>query len=91
MADIFGVAMGAALAFTIITEGVVSMVLLIPATYKWIKEKGIAEGEASGRKAQRKRYREALRRFGEEVDGKVVLTITPEVETFLNSDDPDNE
>ena len=71
------------------------MVLLIPATYKWIKEKGIAEGkaegEASARKAQRKRYKEALRRFGEEVDGKVVLTITPEVEVFLNGEDPDSE
>ena len=67
------------------------MELLIPATYKWIKEKGVAEGEASERKAQRKRYREALRQFGEEVDGKVVLTITPEVEVFLNGEDPDSE
>ena len=71
------------------------MVLLIPATYKWIKEKGIAEGKAEGeaseRKAQRKRYRETLRRFGEEVDGKVVLTISPEVEAFLNGEDPDSE
>ena len=79
------------------------MVLLIPATYKWIKEKGIAEGKAEGivegiaeglaqgREAQRKRYKEALRRFGEEVDGKVVLTISPEVEAFLNGEDPDSE
>ena len=67
------------------------MVLLIPATYNWIKEKGRAEGLAQGRKAQRKRYREAIRRFGEEVDGKVVLTITPEVEAFLNGEDPDSE
>ena len=74
------------------------MELLVPATYKWIKEKGIAEGKAEGiaegeaseRNAQRKRYREALRRFGEEVDGKVVLTITPEVEAFLNGEVPDS-
>ena len=95
--------MGAALTFTIVTEGVVSVALLIPSTYNWIKDRGKAEGlkegEVTGRKAgrkeerqaQRKRLKEAYRRFGKEVDGKVTLTITPEVEAFLNSEDPDEE
>ena len=71
------------------------MVLLIPATYKWIKDKGkaegIAEGEASERKAQRKRLDEAYRRYGVEIDGKLGLPRTPEVEAFLNGEDPDSE
>jgi hypothetical protein len=102
-AEIFGVAMGAALAFTIITEGVVSMALLIPSTYKWIKEKGkaegivegevrgraegIVEGEVRGRKSQQKRLEEAYRRFGVEVDGHLVLPRTPEVQRFLSSNE----
>ena len=68
------------------------MVLLIPATYKWIKEKGIAEGKAEGkaegeaseRKAQKKRLDEAYRRYGVEIDGNLVLPRTPEVQRFLN-------
>ena len=91
LADIFGVAMGAALAFTIITEGVVSMVLLIPATYKWIKDKGKAEEREAQRKAQRKRIREAYRRFGVEMDGQLVLPDTPEVNSYLNAEGRDNE
>ena len=91
LADIFGVAMGAALAFTIVTEGVVSMVLLIPATYNWIKKKGraegVAEGKAQGRKSQQKRIDEAYRRFGVEVDGNLVLPRTQEVQNFLNPDE----
>ena len=63
------------------------MVLLIPATYNWIKEKGKAEG----RKAQRKRIREAYRRFGVEMDGRLALPDTPEVDAFLNGEDPDIE
>ena len=54
LAAIFGVAAGAALTVTIISEFGVSIVLLIPSTYKWIKEKGhkegIQEGLAEGRK-----------------------------------------
>ena len=47
---IFGVSAGAALSVTIISEFGVSIVLLIPSTYKWIKEKGHKEGLAEGRK-----------------------------------------
>ena len=54
LAAIFGVAAGAALTVTILSEFGVSIVLLIPSTYKWIKEKGhkegIQEGLAEGRK-----------------------------------------
>ena len=54
LAAIFGVAAGAALSVTILSEFGVSIVLLIPSTYKWIKEKGhkegIQEGLAEGRK-----------------------------------------
>ena len=54
LAAIFGVSAGAALTVTIISEFGVSIVLLIPSTYKWIKEKGhkegIQEGLAEGRK-----------------------------------------
>ena len=54
LAAIFGVSAGAALTVTILSEFGVSIVLLIPSTYKWIKEKGhkegIQEGLAEGRK-----------------------------------------
>ena len=54
LAAIFGVSAGAALSVTILSEFGVSIVLLIPSTYKWIKEKGhkegIQEGLAEGRK-----------------------------------------
>ena len=55
LAAIFGVAAGTALTVTIISEFGVSIVLLIPSTYKWIKENGRKEGRqeglAEGRKA----------------------------------------
>ena len=71
------------------------MVLLIPATYNWIKEKGraegkaegVAEGKAQGRNSQQKRIDEAYRRFGVEVDGNLVLPRTQEVQNFLNPDE----
>ena len=50
LAAIFGVAAGAALTVTILSEFGVSIVLLIPSTYKWIKEKGHKEGLTEGRK-----------------------------------------
>ena len=50
LAAIFGVSAGAALSVTIISEFGVSIVLLIPSTYKWIKEKGHKEGLSEGRK-----------------------------------------
>ena len=50
LAAIFGVAAGTALTVTILSEFGVSMVLLIPSTYKWIKENGRKEGRQEGRK-----------------------------------------
>ena len=50
LAAIFGVSAGAALTVTILSEFGVSIVLLIPSTYKWIKEKGHKEGLAAGLK-----------------------------------------
>ena len=79
------------MAFTIITEGVVSMALLIPATYNWIREKGKVEGKAEGRKAQQKRTREAFRRFGVETDAGTVLLDSPEVRAFLNQEPEEDE
>ena len=63
------------------------MVLLAPRLYKSIKNKGKAEE----RKAQRIRRKEAYERFGVEVDGKVMLPRTPEVERFLAGEEPAEE
>ena len=59
------------------------MVLLIPDAVRQLIEKG--------RKAQRKRTREAFERFGFEVDGKLVLPRTPEVDAFLAGEEPTKE
>ena len=48
LAAIFGVSAGTALTVTILSEFGVSMVLLIPSTYKWIKENGRKEGRQEG-------------------------------------------
>jgi hypothetical protein len=80
LADIAGTSAGIAVAFTIVVEGLGSMVLLIPARIKKLKDQGRAEG----RKAQKDRLEEAYKRFGFEVDGKLVLPRTPEVEEFLS-------
>ncbi|MYC28472.1 MAG: hypothetical protein F4X65_00065 [Chloroflexi bacterium] len=60
------------------------MVLLIPDAIRKIKEAGRKEQ----REAQQKRRKQAYERFGFEVDGVVVLPQTPEVEAFLNGDEP---
>jgi hypothetical protein len=77
------------------------MALLIPSTYKWIKEKGKAEGimegeargivrgEARERKSQQKRLEEAYRRFGVDLNGVLALPNTPEARAFLNEEGPD--
>lgn len=87
LASIFGVAFGVSVTIAITVEVVGEMVLLIPRRIKELR----AQGRKEEKKAQRRRREEAYQRFGEEVDGKVVLTITPEVESFLNGDDPDSE
>ena len=56
------------------------MVLLIPDAIKNIREKE--------KRAQRNRRREAYKRFGFKVDGVMVLPQTPEVESFLNGEEP---
>ena len=86
MAAIFGVAGGASLTFAIVTELGGRMVLLIPDAVRKIKEAGRKEQ----RQAQQKRREEAYERFGVEVDGVVMLPRTPEVEAFLNGEDPEH-
>ena len=63
------------------------MVLLIPARVKKLKEEGREEGlelgKAAERQAQLIRRKEALERFGIEVNGVRMLPDTPEVDEFL--------
>ena len=47
------------------------------------REEGFAEGLKKEREEYRKRWDEAHARFGVEVDGVVMLPMTPEVERFL--------
>ena len=83
LADILGAAMGISIALTIAVEVVGRMVLLIPEAVKNLIEKG--------RKEEITRRREAIRRYGVEIDGKLVLPITPEVEAFLNGEEPEGD
>lgn len=50
------------------------------------REEGFAEGLKRGREEYRKRWKEAFARFGVEIDGVVMLPLTPEVERFLDSE-----
>ena len=63
------------------------MVLLIPARVKKLKEEGREEGPELGKAAERQaqliRRKEALERFGIEVNGVRMLPDTPEVDEFL--------
>ncbi len=83
LADILGVAMGISIALTIFAEQVGRMVLLIPEAIRNIREKE--------KIAQKRRRREAYRRFGFKVDGVLVLPQTPEVEAFLNGEEPEGD
>ena len=76
LAAIFGTAAGTAITFTILTEGGVRLMLLIPAAVRKIKQEGRKERDA--------RYREAVKKFGVEEDGVKVLRFTPEVQEFLS-------
>ena len=95
LAAIFGASAGIALLFAIAAEVIGRMVLLIPQAVKKIMEKGRAEGRTEGRAEsrteQRNRRGEALKRFGVEVDGVMMLPMTPEVEDFLNNGDGSGE
>jgi hypothetical protein len=87
LGDIFSTSAGIAVAFTIVVEGVGYMVLLIPARVKKLKEEGREEGlelgKAAERQAQLIRRKEALERFGIELNGVRMLPDTPEVDEFL--------
>lgn len=88
LADILGVALAGAIAFTIFSEVLGKMVLLIPKAVQKIRDEGEAEGRAKGRaeeqEAQYARREEAYRRFGIDVDGVRSLPDTPEVRAFLS-------
>ena len=77
-ADIFRVAFGASVTFTIVVEVMGRMVLLIPEAIKNIREKE--------KRALQKRRKEAYERFGVEVNGVLMLPNTVEVEAFLNGE-----
>ena len=92
LADILGVALAGAIAFTIFSEVLGKMVLLIPKAVQKIRDEGEAEGRAKGhaegqaaeREAQHARREEAYRRFGIDVNGVRSLPDTPEVRDFLS-------
>ena len=86
LAAVFGVAAGISLTFAIVAELGGRMVLLIPDAIRKIRE---AERKEQ-RKAQKRRRREAYQRFGVEVNGVVMLPQTPEVEAFLNGEEPED-
>ena len=86
LAAIFGASAGIALLFAIVAEVIGRMVLLIPQAVKKLINKGRAEEKAD----QRNRREEAYKRFGVEVDGVMMLPMTPEVEDFLNNGDDSN-
>ena len=50
-------------------------------------EQGMERGIERGREQQRSRRREALDRFGVEVNGVRMLPDTPEVQNFLDGDE----
>lgn len=81
-------ALAGAVAFTIFSEVLGHVVLLIPKAFRSIKklgrEEGLVEGQAKERQAQSRRREEAYRRFGIEVDGVQVLPNTPEIQDFLD-------
>ena len=79
MADILTVALSWAIGFTILSEVLGPVVLLIPKAVKRIK----AVGRAEERQAQSLRLEEAYCRFGIDADGVRSLPDTQEVRDFL--------
>ena len=51
-----------------------------------LREEGRKQGIEQERKRRRKRDEEARAKFGIEVDGVLVLPLTPEVERFLDGE-----
>ena len=84
MADILTVALSWAIGFTILSEVLGPVVLLIPKAVKRIKAVGREEGIAEERKAQSNRYRQASQRIVVDADGNRTLEITPEIEELLS-------
>ena len=82
LSAIFSTAAGTASAFAIIAEVGGRAVLLIPKAANKLIDKGRTEG----RKQRDERYQEAVKRFGVEVDGVIMLPNTPEIQEFLKSD-----
>ena len=57
--------------------------MLKESVMKKAREEGRREGRRKVREERRKRWDEAYARFGIEVDGVLMLPLTPEVERFL--------
>ena len=51
-----------------------------------VMKKAREEDRTEAREERLKRWKEAFARFGFEIDGVVVLPLTPEVEQFLDSE-----
>jgi len=86
LAIIATVSAGVALLATILKEAVWNMVLAGMKIRQW-REEGRKQGIEQERKRRRKRDEEARAKFGVEVDGVLVLPLTPEVERFLAGED----
>ena len=86
LSAIFGTAAGTASAFAIIAEVGGRAVLLIPKAANKLIDKGRTEGRKQGQEQRDERYQEAVKRFGVEVDGVIMLPNTPEIQEFLKSD-----
>ena len=86
LAIIATVSAGVALLATILKEAVWNMVLAGMKIRQW-REEGRKQGVEQERKRRRKRDEEARAKFGVEVDGVLVLPLTPEVERFLAGED----
>ena len=85
LATVYGAAAGSASAFAIIVEVGGRTMLLIPKAVRELMDKGREEGRQEERKQGHERRRQALEKFGVEVDGVRMLPDTPEVNEFLES------
>ena len=86
LADVTTVSAGTALLATILKEAVWFMVLAAMKIREW-QDQARKEGQKQGRENQIERHKEAVARFGVEVDGVVMLPQTPEVQRFLAGED----
>lgn len=86
LSAVFSTAVGYALLTVVVVEVLGKVVLIIPNTVRFIMNKGRAEGQAEGRKAERERTRLALR----EARARGIDPNSPEFEQFLLDFDADN-